>query len=149
MPQLRAKGHFTVAPTSDVGRNQQQPSPYYKFRRVGHRVSQWLLLAALAGESGTDQELTETLGVSLPASSVAYRTVFGVLFLQSARMRLESLTGKRLNSVACPTCGVPAGRRCLLYSGASRLEPHVSRMLVAVEAIERGQPKKLSSRDRS
>jgi hypothetical protein len=29
--------------------------------------------------------------------------------------------------VACPTCGVPAGKRCVLAGGGPRNEPHPSR----------------------
>ena len=41
-----------------------------------------------------------------------------------------------LIAVPCPTCGVAAGRRYLLYSGGLRSEPHVNRKLAAAEAIE-------------
>jgi CRP/FNR family transcriptional regulator, cyclic AMP receptor protein len=43
---------------------------------------------------------------------------------------------KQVSSVPCPTCGVAAGQRCLLHSGALRSEPHVDRRLSAIEAIE-------------
>ena len=51
-------------------------------------------------------------------------------------MRMVDLTSKQLVSVPCPTCGVAAGARCLLHSGAPRSEPHVDRKLSAAEAIE-------------
>jgi len=42
-------------------------------------------------------------------------------------MKKRHLTAKQLSSVACPTCGVSVGRRCILYSGALRSAPHVNR----------------------
>jgi len=51
-------------------------------------------------------------------------------------MRVRDLTPRLLLAVPCPTCGVAAGERCLLYSGALRNEPHVERKLSAAEAIE-------------
>ncbi len=52
-------------------------------------------------------------------------------------VRTRELTREQLACVQCPTCGVPAGKRCERYSGALRKEPHVDRKLAAVEAIER------------
>jgi len=52
-------------------------------------------------------------------------------------VRVRELTREQLACVQCPTCGVPAGKRCERYSGALRKEPHVDRKLSAVEAIER------------
>jgi hypothetical protein len=51
-------------------------------------------------------------------------------------MRMKDLTSEQLSSVPCPTCGVPAGKRCLLHSGELRTESHVDRKLSAAEAIE-------------
>ena len=51
-------------------------------------------------------------------------------------MRMKDLTPEQLSSVPCPTCGVAAGKRCLLHSGALRTESHVDRKLFAAEAIE-------------
>jgi hypothetical protein len=51
-------------------------------------------------------------------------------------MRIKDLTPTQLQSVPCPTCGVPAGKRCVLHSGALRSESHVDRKLAAAEAIE-------------
>ena len=42
-----------------------------------------------------------------------------------------NLTPKQLLSAPCPTCGVAAGRRCVLHSGASRSAPHADRKLEA------------------
>jgi len=39
-------------------------------------------------------------------------------------------------SVPCPMCGVAAGQRCLLHSGALRAEPHLYRKLSAIEGLE-------------
>jgi hypothetical protein len=52
-------------------------------------------------------------------------------------MRKKDLTKKQLSSVPCPICGVPVGHRCLLLAGGLRMEPHTSRKLAVVEAIER------------
>lgn len=49
---------------------------------------------------------------------------------------MSDLTPKQLSSVPCPTCGVPAGERCLLHSGSPRSESHVDRKLCAAEAVE-------------
>jgi hypothetical protein len=46
------------------------------------------------------------------------------------------MTPKQLSSVPCPRCGVAAGKRCVLHSGALRAEPHVDRRLSAIEAVE-------------
>ena len=51
-------------------------------------------------------------------------------------MRMKDLTSEQLSSVACPTCGAPAGKRCLLHSGGLRSELHIDRRLAAAEAIE-------------
>jgi hypothetical protein len=60
----------------------------------------------------------------------------GVL-VHSARMKKKELTPKQLSSVPCPTCGVAAGKRCVLLSGAPRSKPHADRKFAATEAIER------------
>jgi hypothetical protein len=57
--------------------------------------------------------------------------------LHSVRMTKKELTPKQLSAVPCPTCGVPAGKRCELHSGALRSEPHVDRKFAAAEAIVR------------
>ena len=49
---------------------------------------------------------------------------------------MSELTLEQCCSVACPECGVPAGKRCLLHSGALRSEPHIDRRLYAAEEIE-------------
>jgi hypothetical protein len=45
-------------------------------------------------------------------------------------------------SVACPTCGVAAGKRCVLGAGGLRNEAHVSRKAAAAEAVEKKRTKK-------
>jgi hypothetical protein len=52
-------------------------------------------------------------------------------------MKKKELTPKQLSSVACPTCGVAAGHRCVLQAGGLRREPHLARKHSAAEAIER------------
>jgi hypothetical protein len=49
---------------------------------------------------------------------------------------MRDITPKMILAVPCPTCGVYAGMRCLLYSGDPRNEPHVDRKLIAIGAIE-------------
>jgi hypothetical protein len=55
----------------------------------------------------------------------------------SVGMKKKELTPKQLSSVPCPTCGVAAGRRCVLHSGAPRSEPQIDRKFAATEAIEK------------
>jgi hypothetical protein len=40
-------------------------------------------------------------------------------------------------SVPCPTCGVAAGQRCVLHSGALRLKPLIDRKFSAIDAIKK------------
>jgi hypothetical protein len=54
----------------------------------------------------------------------------------SASMKMRDMSPELFNSVACPTCRVSPGRRCLLHSGGLRVEPHVDRKLAAMEAVE-------------
>src|SRR6266850_5908185 len=63
-------------------------------------------------------------------------TAFRYNLSHTPPMRMRDLTPTQLSSVCCPTCGVPAGQRCLLHSGALRSESHVDRKLAAAEAIE-------------
>jgi len=46
------------------------------------------------------------------------------------------MTPELFHSVACPTCSVGPGQRCLLHSGGPRTEPHIDRKLAAIEAVE-------------
>jgi hypothetical protein len=48
----------------------------------------------------------------------------------------KKMTTKQFSSVACSTCGVATGMRCLRYSGALRVEAHVNRNLGAIAAVE-------------
>src|SRR5271170_4137679 len=52
------------------------------------------------------------------------------------KMKKNELTPKQVSSIACPTCGVTAGERCVLASDIPRRRPHVDRKLAAIEAIE-------------
>ena len=52
-------------------------------------------------------------------------------------MKVKQLTLKQLSSVACPTCGVAAGKRCVLVAGGLRNESHPNRKLLAAEAMEK------------
>jgi len=60
-------------------------------------------------------------------------------------MRMKDLTPAQLSSVPCPTCGVTAGQRCLLHSGALRSELHIDRKLSAAEAIETKRYQRIQS----
>jgi hypothetical protein len=71
------------------------------------------------------------------SKGVSNKTVLRKYLPHSVGMRMGDLTPKQLLSVPCPTCGVAAGARCLLHSGAPRMEPHVDRKLSAADAIER------------
>jgi hypothetical protein len=52
-------------------------------------------------------------------------------------MKKKELTRKQLSSVPCPTCGVIAGKRCVLQAGGLRREPHLARKHSAAEAVEK------------
>ncbi|MGH2508924.1 MAG: zinc finger domain-containing protein [Ktedonobacteraceae bacterium] len=52
-------------------------------------------------------------------------------------MRVRELTQKQVSSVPCPTCGVAVGQRCVLNTGALRIEPHPDRRFSAAAVIER------------
>jgi len=69
--------------------------------------------------------------------SIPNWTDFGGTPMQHLGMKKRNLTPKQLSSVPCATCGVAAGQRCVLHSGALRSEPHVDRKLSAIEAIEK------------
>jgi hypothetical protein len=61
------------------------------------------------------------------------------LLFYCGQMKSRNLTAKQLSSTPCPTCGVAAGYRCLLHSGAPRSAPHVDRRYSVMDAIERKQ----------
>ena len=56
-------------------------------------------------------------------------------------MKIPKLTRKEKSSVACPTCGVAAGKRCVLVAGGPRNEPHPNRKVAAAEAVEKRRTK--------
>ena len=71
------------------------------------------------------------------ASAVFQTELFrGRVPLHNIGMRMDELTRKELSAVPCPTCGVAAGKRCHLHSGAPCFEPHLDRKLSAIEAME-------------
>jgi hypothetical protein len=51
---------------------------------------------------------------------------------------MTDLTPQLLLAVPCPTCGVDAGKHCLLHSGELSPDPHIDRKLAATatETIE-------------
>jgi hypothetical protein len=51
-------------------------------------------------------------------------------------VRMTDLTPQLLLAVPCPTCGVDAGKHCLLHTGELSPDPHIDRKLDAAEAIE-------------
>ena len=59
------------------------------------------------------------------------------VLVHSATMKKKELTPEQVSSVPCSTCGVAAGERCVLHSGAPRSESHVDRKFAALEAIEK------------
>jgi hypothetical protein len=59
--------------------------------------------------------------------------------MHSARMKKKELTPQELFSVPCPTCGVPAGKCCVLNMGAARSHPHIDRKFAAMEALEKNR----------
>ena len=59
-------------------------------------------------------------------------------FLQARPMSVKRrLDQMQPLSVACPTCGAAAGKRCLLSSGGIRNEPHGNRKIKAIEVNEK------------
>jgi hypothetical protein len=55
---------------------------------------------------------------------------------ESIRIKIRDLTPRQVLYVACPTCDVAAGQRCIRYSGGLRVEPHLCRKWSAVEAMK-------------
>ena len=51
-------------------------------------------------------------------------------------MRIPNLTPELLFAVPCPTCGVDAGKPCLLHVGGLRPESHIDRTRDAAKAVE-------------
>jgi len=61
------------------------------------------------------------------------------LYAEQRRQELKTkqLTQKQQSSVACPTCHVVAGKRCVLVAGGPRNEPHKDRKLLAAEVMDK------------
>ena len=53
-------------------------------------------------------------------------------------MKTKSIL-RQQSSVACPRCGVVAGKQCVLAAGGLRNEPHPDRNLLSAEAPEKDQ----------
>jgi hypothetical protein len=51
-------------------------------------------------------------------------------------MASEYLTPELLLAVPCPTCGVDAGKGCVLHTGGPSPDLHVDRTLDAARALE-------------
>ena len=51
-------------------------------------------------------------------------------------VKMTDLTPQLLLAVPCPTCGVDAGKHCLLHTGELSPDPHIDRKLDAAEAME-------------
>ena len=49
---------------------------------------------------------------------------------------MKDLTLQLLLAVPCPTCGVDAGKHCLLHTGELSPDPHIDRKLAATETIQ-------------
>jgi hypothetical protein len=49
---------------------------------------------------------------------------------------MGDMNPKLVLAVPCPTCGVAAGKGCVLHSGQPRNDPHLDRKLRAIEALE-------------
>ena len=65
---------------------------------------------------------------------VSFRTDSRLAVIHPVSVWGNVLTQKRLSSVPCPTCGMPAGMRCERYMGVLRKVFHVNRQLAAVAA---------------
>jgi hypothetical protein len=52
---------------------------------------------------------------------------------------------QQFSGIPCPTCGVAAGKSCLLYSGEKRNGPHTARKLLAFEVRENAVRRKRGS----
>ena len=110
------------------------------------RVASPVMQAAFCKEPSSDRQIS--MDIQLRLGPLAERTekvptvcqmeqFCGSFCNNLIRMRIVRLTKKQLSSVPCPTCGVPAGHRCLLQAGGLRFEPHTRRRVAAAEAIER------------
>src|SRR6266851_2572515 len=62
-------------------------------------------------------------------------------------MRMNDMSPEMFLGVACPTCGVAIGDRCLLSAGGLRSESHVDRKLCAAEAAEQNRIRPIRTRE--
>jgi hypothetical protein len=65
-----------------------------------------------------------------------FRQSYGTGRSTLGRENMTDLTPQLLLAVPCPTCGVDAGKHCLLHTGELSPDPHIDRKLEAIEAIE-------------
>ena len=56
--------------------------------------------------------------------------------LYAFSVSMTDLTPQLFLAVPCPTCGVDAGKDCVLNEGGLRSDPHIDRKLDAAQAIE-------------
>lgn len=62
--------------------------------------------------------------------------VFRQVLAHPVLMHMNDMRPAQFLCVACPTCGVCVGERCLLLSGSLRSQSHLDRKLIAVVAVE-------------
>jgi hypothetical protein len=103
--------------------------------RLGTRAACRALVAALGMTRGWGGGAAALLKIAVCQNA----QICGGIGRRLRQMRMNELTAKQFSSVPCPTCGVAAGMRCLLYSGTPRTEAHIDRKLSAAEAIETKQ----------
>jgi hypothetical protein len=60
------------------------------------------------------------------------------------RVKKKDLTHDQVSSIPCPTCGVAAGKHCILSSGGLRFEPHLNRRLAAAGVVQAKTERKSS-----
>ena len=82
--------------------------------------------------------LTEPINslYGLQKISVPIRTVLLEVWQYAQSVKETDLTPQLLLAVPFPTCGVDAGKHCLLHTGELSPDRHIDRKLDATEAIE-------------
>ena len=63
-------------------------------------------------------------------------------------MKKKDLNLKESISVPCPVCKVAAGKRCQLFAGGLRFDPHVDRKFAAIEENSVGRAAERQNRER-